>query len=378
MVQTLDPAAARSHFFESIPVNLWKLAHALDPNGAAFPGGVSPRMVIDVLEVGETENWPSSRRKTTGTEALFCPLFTYPKDGKVYRSFLPEDLAEKDEAPLRQLAEATGNPFVKARLYEVLWDRFHRFPDAQAAISARFASAELGDPENDWPGLVKNLGRLTTLILSVNAQERIPDLIVALEKAAIPLAWSSRSFSVAALADMICNTLLKKPEGRTKFGDARGDQWTLFLQAVSSQYLDDPNHIEHMLLVLQAWKSVFGDLDGAESTRRDLVAALRSLANSADPKIAPSFAQRALDLALDFGLSDLTGAIRLELSEVIRAAIPTFGAVSQSFSLPPEIVSQIDSICASSSSASAAVRSLSVLAGLLEVDLGAIAEKCEG
>jgi hypothetical protein len=231
----ITPDDARRLVVEASDAELWQLAHTLDRAGAQLPGDVSPSLVADILEVGEPENWPRTTRAVENTSEPFRPYCTMPKDdGKVYRSWIPSDLSTDDEARVRAFAQASKNEFVRARVFEVLWVRFKKFSDVTAAIDARFASAKLADPESDWPRVVKNLGRLTNLVLGVNATARVPDLVTALDEAAGRLIASSRPFSFPVLADMVCNTLLTKANGRDAFSSERGKAWDKHISEVAS------------------------------------------------------------------------------------------------------------------------------------------------
>jgi hypothetical protein len=322
-----------------------------------------------MLEVGEPENWDRITRATEKSEDLFRPHVVMPKDdGKQYRSWLPEDLTDGDEGPVRTFAETSKNEFVRARLFEILWARYGSFPDANATIEARFASAKLCDAEEDWPRLVTNLGRLTMLVLSVNAKSRFDLLVATLDDAAAQLVGSSRPFSLTVLAEMVCGTILTNKSRRDAFTIERGKRWGDLLGDVAQRYENDAYHGHNALMVLQGWQGRWGDEETAKATRRKIIEHLRDLERNADPMDAPSLHERALQAALDFGIPDLSEAVRLDLMESIKTAGPKFKTMSGTFSLPPDALAQIDKVVASDPRLSAALRHLSMLPGLLEID----------
>jgi hypothetical protein len=369
----IAPDEARRLVVEPGDVELWHLANALDRSGPPLPGNVAPGLVADILEVGETENWPRTTRASDNVNEPFRPYCSMPKDdGKVYRSWLPSDLGADDEERVRAFAHASKNAFVCARVFEVLWVRFKKFPDVAAAIEARFASVRLADPEEDWPRMVKNLGRLTNLVLGVKATARLPELVIALDEAAGRLFTCGRPFSFPVLGDMVCNTVLMKPSGRDAFTMERGSAWDEGLCDVASRYQGDPHHGHDALMVLQAWRARWGDRAGSQTARREVVAHLQSAAKNSPALIGATYAQRALQAALDFGLRDVAESLRSELMESIKGAIPEFKRISGTLAVPKEVLVTIDALLASSPQLPGAVRQLAVLPGLLEVDIEAL------
>jgi hypothetical protein len=369
MDEKLTNAEARRIVLEDGKIPLWRIASALDRTGPPLHGNLTVSILADVLEVGEVQNWPRTTRVAERDDALFCPHVRIPKDdGNIYRSFLPDDLKDEDEVPLRAFVAASRNEFVRTRVFEVLWSRFRRFPDAQDAISSRFACTKLANAEQDWPSLVRNLGRLTTLILTVNAKARINDLIIALDEAAEQLVRCSRPFSLTALADMVCNTLLAKKPTREAFTAERGDKWVEHLKSVAGRYRGDATYGHDALMVLQDWHTRWGDQQRARTVQRDIVENLREAASKAEPGMAPLLYQRALQAALDFKLSDLTETVRTDLMSAIKGSVSTLKPMSQAFTLPRELLVQADALLTTNPQLASAIRQLAVLPGFLEVD----------
>jgi hypothetical protein len=328
-----------------------------------------------MLELGEPENWPKTGRPDDPQYPLFQPFCIAPKDdGKNYRTFLPEDLKEEDESRLRALAAASQNPIVRARVYEVLWSRFSHHQDGLAAVDARFASVPFYDAEEDWPGLVKNLGRLTTLVLGLNAKARHGELIEALDQAGDALAKCSRPFAFPVLADMVGNTLLERKEAREAFTAQRGQRWTVLLVEVFERYRSDAHHGHDALVVLQAWHARWLEASDVARVRRCIVEQLADVA-ATDPSTAPFLLERALQFALDYGLKDLGESMRIRLSAAIREAVPHFKMVSGQFTVPPALISQLERCLHEAPTLSLAIRQLATLPGLLEVDLEQIEQQ---
>jgi hypothetical protein len=363
---------ARRLVLESSDLDLVSLADALNQSAPEFSVGVSVRLVADMLQVGEPENWERTTRAFEKSEELFRPYLTIPKeDGTTYCSWLPEVLADGDEHNIRAFAETTRNDFVRARVFEILWSRFGNVRDAYAAIDARFASAKQCDAEKDWPRLVKNLGRLTTLTLKLNHKKCLGDLAVVLDEAAEHLVRSSYPFSFPVLADMVCNTILKKRRLRDMFTVERGKRWGGLLGNVAHRLESDPHHGHDALMVLQAWHGRWGDELAMKVIQRRIVEQLRDIGRKADPMLAPSLHDQALRAALDFGIPDLAEAMRGDLMASIQSSVPAFKQTSGTFTLPPELLADIDNILASAS-LPGAIRQLSLFPGMLEVDAAAL------
>jgi hypothetical protein len=369
MSERLSSDQARRLILEPSNVEVWTLGHALDLDGPPLSDGVSAQLARDMLQVGETENWERTTRARELTGDLFRPYCVLPKDdGKTYRSWLPEDLTSGDESFVRAFAQKSSNSFVHARIFEILWSRFGVFEDANAAIEARFQSAAQCDVEEYWPRLVANMGRLTTLILALNARSRVDALVSALDAAADRLFGSTRPFSFPALAEMVCNTLLTKTHGRDAFSAERGKRWAELLAGVAKTYEGDPHHGHDALMVLQAWHGRWTDEVAVAAVRRRIVENLRDAGGKSDSQHAVSLYERALQAALDFGISDLSQATRKELMSAIQQAVPGFKERSASLTLPPEALAEIDRLLSTTPSLPAAIRQLSLLPGLLEID----------
>jgi hypothetical protein len=345
------------------------IAQALDRKAAPVFGDVPISLIADMLEVTEVQNWSRTTRPTERNDSLFKPSYLIPKDdGKQYRSFLPEDLRDADETRLRAFATTSKNAFIRTRVFEILWARYRRHEDAMAAIASRFDCAKLADPERDWPGLVLNLGRLTTLMLSINLQERLGELVADLDAAIAMLADCSRPFSLLALADMVCNTLLTRKSGRELFTTGRAARWIERIEKVATHYRGDQHHGHDALMVLQAWHARWGQHAQARAVQRDIVEHFREIAGAAGADAAPLFHQRALQAALDFKLSDLSEKVRVGLLGAIKKTPPAFKTFLGSFKLPRELVAQVDMILEVNSQLPGAIRQLALLPGLLEID----------
>jgi hypothetical protein len=55
----------RARVLNAGPGPLWEIALAIPHDGVAFPGGVSARLVSDVLSVGEPDNWSKTTRDSS-------------------------------------------------------------------------------------------------------------------------------------------------------------------------------------------------------------------------------------------------------------------------------------------------------------------------
>jgi len=369
MRERLTDAEARRAIAEGGSAALWQIACAIDRKGASFADGLPADRVADLLEIAETENWPRSGRKEEPTAELFKRMCVMPKDdGKLYRSLLPDDLSDAEENLVRAFASSSKHALVRAHFSEILWVRFKKYPDAVAAIDARLEAAPGLDPDDDWPTVVRNLGRVTTLVLAVSARTKLPDVVAALDTARGVLISSKRPFAYPVLADMLCGTLLARKDGREAFTENRAADWEADLVKVASTYRADPHHGHDAVVVVRTWVSRWHGADRVREAGRDVVAQLQEVAAACEPGIAPMFRERALQAALDFGLADLTHATRHELMESVKAAIPTFKQFSGRFDLPPELIREVDTIVERSADTAQAIRQMALLPGLLEID----------
>ncbi|WP_437481596.1 DUF4209 domain-containing protein [Sorangium sp. So ce1014] len=346
---------------------IFEIAANLDKDGPPVSGGVPIALLIDVLQMHEVDTWPRTGRQGPVHTSPFVAFAQVPRDGRTYRSFALEDLKPEDAPGLREFTTQSRNPFVRARVSHVLWTRWKDFVDARAAHEARFEMAERLLDGESWPPIVSNLGHLMGLLVQANAKDRMQALMDLLDRTASKLEGGDKTFAFPVLADVVNNTILNKKTGREAFSKQRADQWALELERIAGRYRHDAHHGHDALVVLEGWHAKWGEADKALSVRRDVVEQLLECADR-DRRVSSWTIQRALQSALDYGISDLSERCRLQLMKSIKESVANFKALSGRFQVPPEALEQLDAIIVAAQDSALAIRQIAVLPGLLEID----------
>ena len=97
----------------SAPVDgiyMYKLGEELSKRPEPTIGNVPTKRLTDIIQLGE-------RNYDEQDKGLFVPFVEWPNGA---RTFIPADLEQSEEAPLRALAEQCQDPIMRGRIYEVL------------------------------------------------------------------------------------------------------------------------------------------------------------------------------------------------------------------------------------------------------------------
>jgi len=136
--------------------SLWELGYSIDRRGVPIENAPAD-VVADVLML----SWPVAHRNkhtryepnASGQDAA----------SGAWRTFVPRDLTPAHEAALQGLAVATTHRLVKARIYDVLYERFNREVYGRNAIHYLLPCADSHAGEKGWPDLDAWCGRILFL-----------------------------------------------------------------------------------------------------------------------------------------------------------------------------------------------------------------------
>lgn len=355
--------------------DLLAIGGALDRTGPPFAGGAACSWVIDVLEVAPRATWRGvlDRNERDSSEPFVALWRRFEEDGSGFRSFEPADLPDEAEAPLRALAQASTNDAVAARVFDVLWVRFKRAPDAAAAVDRYLAvQAQLGGEEG-WSDLVRILGRAAVLVVMRKDEVRLRDVVSAFDAAGTRILAGRYNFGFGRLADTLLATVHAQKWAR-QFFEADVDRWIGTLLLLAATYERDHHHGLDLLEVASAWLARVGRQAEQGQARRLMVEWLIAIARASPGGLGAMHLERAMALAGDFGLKDLVAVCRQLMPDSIRAATAEMKPVTGTIELPLELRNQIDEILALAPSLPSAIRHLALLPGLLDLPVDRVEE----
>jgi hypothetical protein len=377
-MQKLDDAGARKAIMEGGAGNLQRhlsaMGGALAPNGPPFDGGATCTWVADVLQVVPRATWRGilDRNEQASSEPFVALWRRTDDDGRAFRSFEPSELPAEAEVPLRQLATASSNHAVAARVFDVLWVRFRRPSDAGAAV-ARYLAYPPQIDEEGWCDLVSALGRLGTLAVARKDSFRVRDVLAAYEHGADTLLGGCCSFAFGQLADALLSTILSNRWARDEL-QLDVARWVGALVFCAAAYEKDHHHGLNLLEVASGWPRWAHRATDADNLRRTMVEWLIAIAQTNSAGHGSMHLERVLALAGDFGLKDLVVRCRHLLPDAIRTSTAEMKEISSTVSLPLELRSQVDEILELAPSLPAALRQLSAIAGPLDLPVEMVEE----
>ncbi|HEY1954371.1 MAG TPA: DUF4209 domain-containing protein [Polyangiaceae bacterium] len=351
-------------------VAMIRIAGGLDRRGPLLTGGLSPQVLADVLHAELRPTW---RRSTDHTEPARYPFQPYnvdPAELKSPASRVGVAIADADQAPLRTFAQSAAPPLVRARCFDMLWERFRIPGDAASAIEDYLSYAS-GAPAESWVEGERCIGRAAVLISLRNDTARVASLLDAFDQLATTVVSSRYYFAFAPLADALVTTVL-----RSRVRDAVPvdlcDRWATTLEWVAEDFFGrDAWYGRTCYAALAEMFVVLGRPSEALRVRRRLVEHLLACTATASALIGSSHASAALDAALTFGFADLVEQAKTKLHDRVVASRAEMKTFSMPLELPAEIVAEIENIVDSAPSAASAIRTLGGLVGLCDVPVDA-------
>jgi hypothetical protein len=353
----------------------FRLAGAL--RGSTEPiQGVDRSLLTAVIDLPLPHTWSSPLRpKVPTAPGPFIPKFTTEHG----RSFLPDDLRPEDEAPLRALAIASANPFVRGAIFDVLWVRFRTHGDARQAVDARAAAALLVELESAWFQATTEVVRACTLALEVGDRDRIRDVIQpTVERLAHDaVACGDPAAFVGVANDLAYPILLHKKVATTaKVLPAR---WagTSLLAAGLLRGRGDHHRAEDALLVAAELFAGAGLQETARRVRSEHVAWLLERAQTGDGMQEAHLVQLALEESTRWGLSELASTAKSRLRTAVARATGEMKAIHFTLSLPTAIAAAIKELALRVQHLPTAVRSLAAAPWLSSLPLVAFQRAAE-
>ena len=333
-----------------------QLAKAVREDGADYQG-VSAQQLASVLEVGLGKTW-STPLHAAVQQRDHLPHCTW--NGQ--RTFLPADLQDADADPLRQLARATQNPFVASAIFDVLWARFKDHLDGRAAIDARVDAAKLLDPDGAWTNVALELARATVIAHRLNDSQRIQGtLLPALNHIATQVTRTPAAF--VGIVNEVCHGLLTH-----KKTGARCSDWAA-ATVVAAGRLRDSGSLELAEDALMVAAALATGLNTGRIHRLRLRWMLQR-ADASSKLLRAGLIQRAMEDAIEKGLTDVAEDAKGQLEQAIKDATTEMKQVSVPIDLPGEIAKALEETAVRTPSMPGALRALALADWMLCMPVG--------
>lgn len=259
-------------------------------------GGVPLKRLVAIIELRENDYGKQDN-------GLFRPLMLGPNGAR--SSFLPGDLDDAEETPLRELAERCEDPIVRARLYEVLLDRFPagRREYQRSLVSARLMSIAL---LSDWPDLANNVARATVLAIQAKDEHQFRAVLDSWTLVGTKVLTGAYWWPFGRIAVTFAKLVLKQRWAKTLVDVAQRQRWDMTVRwhACQSSVL---THFQRQLVLDDAgtWCALVGDIAGRVAYHREHVLDILAEARELGGLRATTHLMRAMKLATDRGLKDL-------------------------------------------------------------------------
>lgn len=356
-----DPSGSPSH------VEMVGIAGALDRGGATLAGGLSPGLASDILMLWFRKTWRSAARSESVVAHPYQPERVPESARRTLEGRLAISIDDAEEIPLRTFAQTVAPPLVRARFFDVLWERFRNPDDAVAAIDAFLSYASIAG-DGSWPDVENALGRAASLISLRKDVARVAPLVAAFDSTATSVLGGRFHFAYACIADTLVATVLRSKVLRRHVPAQVLNRWGFVLTWLSESFFGvDAHYGTTCFLVLSEWSASRSMQAEATTSRRRVVEHLLTCASQGSALVGASHASSALDLALRFGFADLVERTKTVIQDRVLASHAEMKTHAFELAIPAEAVAEIDNLVDASPTAGAAVRALATLAGLCDV-----------
>ena len=322
-------------------------------------GGVPLKRIAEIIQVGE-KGYDEQKN------GLFGPLIQFP-EGR--RSFLPGDLDDAEESPLRQLAEQCDDPIVRGRIYEVLLARFpaRRREYQPLIVTARLASLPFFD---GWPEQLNTIARASVLVIQAKDDAQLRAVLDGWDLVGTSVLASEYWFAFARVAVAFATHVLKQRWARPRVEAPRLERWdvTARWHAHRSISLD---HFQRQMVLDEVgdWCGAVGDGAGKLTYHREQVEDILMEAEERGGLVATSLLSRALKLAADRGgeFKDLALKAKRAFPEAMKQGEAEFKPYQMELRVPEPIMAYINEILERSPSVQVVLQSLAAFPLVMEL-----------
>lgn len=343
------------------PTELYKLGTALWSEKRPLPGGADPNLIAEVLLLHMQD------------EDLKSPAYMHamskPTPTGSVRSFAPCDLQPEQAAPLRAVAAASQNAFVRLRIFDVLFMRFKVHDDARHGFEAAMDGLPLCNAQDHWRDGVRTVWRALALAKSLNDADAFVRAWGVVDRFFDDMCSGSHAFGLGRLLATVAPFI--DSSRKAAFTQERADRWSYAMTLSLAKYQHDVHCAENLAIPLAPWTVKWGQLSDPKLIYTWLVNSLREVAKASEEEF---YFRKALTIAQDRGLTALTNEIRLEHSNAVRAASSKMAVIATGEFPPidPDEIALLQTIAKESPNATSALVQLSSLRDLLQLDMDAI------
>jgi hypothetical protein len=322
--------------------------------------GVPLKRIAEVIQVGE-HNYDEQKSE------LFAPFVQFPNGG---RSFLPSDLEDDEEQPLRLLAEQCDDPIVRGRIYEVLLARFpvRRREYQPLVIVSRLAALPLLE---DWPELLNMISRASVLAIQAKDEAQLRAVLDDWDLVGASVLASEYWWAFARVAVAFATHILKHRWARPFVEVTRFERWN-----VTARWLADRcrslDHLQRQMVLDEVGDYYCGHIgNGAAKIayHREQVEDILAEAAERGGLLATHVLSRALKLAADRGreFKDLALKAKQAFPAAMKQGEAEFKPYWMDLPVPAPIMDCVNEILERSPSVQVVLQSLATFPLLMEL-----------
>lgn len=341
-------------------VYLYRTGEAMLKRAEPTIENVPLKRVAEIIQLGEVSY---DEQDETG---LFRPFVQFPNGA---RSFLPSDLDDAEEQPVRKLAEGCDDPIVRARIYEVLLARFPaRRRDYQPNIlEARLASLPLLE---DWPQLVDVIARASTLAVQAKDDALLRRVLDGWDLVGRQVLASEYWWAFVLVAIAFAKTLLRQRWARSLIDARLAQRWDVTVRWLAT-LAGRIDHLQRQRVLDECgdWCGLIGDAAAKTRYHREHIEDILAEAQERGGLVATHHLSRALKLAADRGGSfkDLALRAKQAFPEAMKQGEAEFKPYSMELRVPQPIMDHVNEIVARSPSVQVVLQSLAAFPLLMEL-----------
>ena len=341
-------------------VYLYQIGEAVLKRPESTIANVPLKRIAEIVQLGEFGFGEQDEK------GLFGPLMQLPNGA---RSFLPSDLDDVEDEPLRKLAEGCDDPIVRARIYEVLLARFpvRRREYQPKIVEARLAALPLHE---DWPSLIDAIARASTLAVQAKDEPQLLRILNGWSAVGQKVLASKYWWAFILVAIAFAKTVLRQRWARALLDANVVQHWDTTVRWLAS-LAGRVDHLQRQRVLDECgdWCGLIGDAAGKTRYHREYIEDILSEAEERGGLVATHHLSRALKLAADRGgaFKDLALRAKQAFPEAMKQGEAEFKPYSMELRVPQPIIDHVNEVVARSPNVRVVLQSLAAFPLLMEL-----------